>query len=211
MPDLQEGSRRQRTHLSELRTLVHNLIRRRRGSGHRCARWSLCPVVSHPQIMRILACIVAAALVAGCGTPAPVHLAEIPGEKRIAPTDPVLVAISPELASRIEKVGDLPVVTGETWRAVFIGDSSARWRFELTSSKLEQSIAGAGFTMRMTYTAEGILTNGSQRFTVSGQGSRAAGMAVPSAMRQAVELAVVDIARRCRHLIAESERTVSAH
>lgn len=150
-----------------------------------------------------------AVIVSGCATQ-PVHVAEFSGERRISPDDIIAVRLDPASASRIEGVAiggrttRDQLCTGEIWQEVFVAHDDASPVLRIDTSELRQSLAGAGFTMRHTYTAHATLTAGGKEYSITARGTRAAAMNGPSAMRQAIELAVVDAAAQCRLLLANN-------
>lgn len=96
--------------------------------------------------------------------------------------------------------------TTAEWDAVFAGTNDAKWKFKLNHAKLEQQTTGMGFAARLTYDVYGTLTDGKHTYHVTGTGSRAAGFAIPGAMRQAIELGIVNVAQHCKTLIAQTSQ-----
>jgi hypothetical protein len=158
--------------------------------------------------MKIMAIAILSTLVfSGCVSLQPISLSGITTERRIAAEDIVLIKFAGLGAAHVDTLygGKVPVATGEVWKQAFVGDEKSEWTFTITKSALERSIAGAGFTMRSTYQADGLLRGAGREFEVHAEGSRAAAMDFNGAMRQAVELAVADAAKQCRAIIAQAK------
>lgn len=145
--------------------------------------------------------------IAGCSS-APFKVAEFPGERRIADNDPVQVRISDADKIRIDPVWSygrqFQAETGPVWAQVFIGDESAP-AFHVESAELRYTIEAAGFAARYTYTLTGTFSFNGTDFPISATASRGFAMNINSAMRQAVELAIVDAAKQCRQIILLSK------
>ena len=154
----------------------------------------MSPTVFYREMLRhrqtLFLSILALAL-AGCSGP-PVSLSRIGGEKRYTSQDAVGVYIEEPIASRVESLwgpfGEerVRVVTGDVWKRLFVGFSDSRSRLLVTSTKLEESMAGGGFTIRYTYTVHATLSVDGHTVEIESNGTRAAAVAALSAMRQAV-------------------------
>lgn len=139
---------------------------------------------------------------------------DAPGESRIKPADVILVRLSPETKTRNEpaaapltgkKNENIRWDTGEIWAKIFIGGADAPAEFSIIDSDLHFNIGGLGWTMRATYDVNGLLTFNGKEYPINVSGSRAAAIAVPSAERQAVELAVVAAAKQCKAIMAQAK------
>ena len=145
------------------------------------------------------------AALSGCVSPHRVDITRMGGENRIGPGDVVNIALAPGIAWRAEPKTDMLGMrhdsmqweTGKIWARVFIGQANAPAIFELISTKIDESGEALGFTVRCTYHIEGRLKFAGQSYPINVSGSRASGMMLYSAMRQSVELGVVDAARQC--------------
>lgn len=141
--------------------------------------------------------------IAGCSS-APFKVAEFPGERRIADNDPIRVRISEADKSRIDPVlsygRQFQAETGPVWAQVFVGEE-ADPLFSVESAELRYTIEAAGFAARYTYTLAGTFSFNGTDFPISASASRGFAMNINSAMRQAVELAIVDAAKQCRQII----------
>jgi len=143
----------------------------------------------------------AAAIVSGCAAPPPAKL-DAGGERQLVASDAVRIAILPTDAQRIDdfhvpfRSDTWKVITGPVWSQAFIGNVNADPVFTIKSAELRQTIAAAGFTTRFTYTVHGEVASGEKRLAIDAEGTRAAAMAIGSAMRQAVELGVKDAAEK---------------
>jgi len=136
----------------------------------------------------------------GCASSGPIDL-NTPGEQRLSVADQVDVVLSSEDANRVEPVipGKETASTGSVWKRAFVGkEGISPASIRIVSSELRQNLAGGGFVMRYTYTVEAVLTIGDRQVHLKGEGTRAASTAMLSAMRQAVELAVVQVASQAR-------------
>lgn len=161
--------------------------------------------------MKIRVIALLAILVAGCQAGPPVRLADLPGEDRVRAADIVQISVSDAVKTRIEDeyfgksaaVGKVKYVTGDVWARVFIGTGETV--FNLTRSELRYTSEGLGFAGRYTYTVEGELIHAGQSYPINASGSRGFAMNFDSAMRQAVELGVVDAAAKCRAIIESRE------
>jgi len=158
----------------------------------------------------IIYAIVIVALVglSGCTTPRPLALSEIPGENRLSSADIVDVALSPADVSRVDPwfhpFGDksgMGVQTGTIWQRVFRGDDRSIAKLIITKAEVRESISGMGFTMRYTYIIDAHVMIGDRDYPIKAEGSRAAAMAMFSAVRQAVELGIADAARQAAALL----------
>jgi hypothetical protein len=153
--------------------------------------------------------IIAALLLGGCQS-GPIKLAEYPGERRINDADVVQIALSEHDKTRLDPyftwVGRfrLPIDSGSLWKQVFVG-TPADPHFTVKTAELRQRNEAAGFTGRWTYTIEGELLLNGRTYPVYAEGSRAAAINANSAMRQAVELGIVDAARKCATILAQTK------
>lgn len=140
---------------------------------------------------------------AGCSS-APFKVAEFGGERRIADDDPVPVRISDADKVRIDPVWSygrqFQAETGPIWAQVFIGEESDPV-FSIESAELRYTIEAAGFAARYTYSLSGTLSYNGIDYPITASASRGFAMNINSAMRQAVELAIVDAAKQCRQII----------
>lgn len=157
--------------------------------------------------MERAALIAAVALwLAGCQS-GPIRVAGFPGEQRIGATDLVLISLAEQDRNRLDPyftwVGKTrhPIDSGEIWRRVFIG-AGTHPLFTIEKAELRQSNEAAGFVGRWTYSIEGKLTVNGVSYPIHAEGSRAAAVNANSAMRQAVELGIVDAARKCAAIVA---------
>jgi hypothetical protein len=149
------------------------------------------------------------ALLAGCVSPH-TQMLDAPGEDRISPKDIVLVHLSPATRARTEgttepfgqRVELIQWQTGLVFARVFVG-AEGDAEFSITKTECKNQIAGLGFTLRTTYTVDGILRAGGKEYPIHARGSRAAAMNTPSARRQAVELASVEAGKRCKEILEQ--------
>jgi hypothetical protein len=142
-------------------------------------------------------------MLSACGTSRPLSLVDIPSEPRISKSDRVRVAISTEDRARLDPIIVLgrtnqSVETGAIWFQVFTGRTGDPL-FTIKSAKLETETLV--LAARMAYTVEGELAYRGRTYPIRARGSRTAAMAMGAASRQAVELGVVDAARRCRAIM----------
>jgi hypothetical protein len=172
-------------------------------------------ILLHPRSLWLTAIAPAIALlIAGCATgPAKPIALNAPGEKRISAEDVVDIGLSPDDEARIDPVfmagskGQPGAETGPIWASVFRSRSDHTARIEVVSAALRHSIDGLGFTARWTYTIEAVLHLGDETHTIHATGTRAAAIQTPSAMRQAVELGVLDVARQASAIVALRNRS----
>lgn len=132
------------------------------------------------------------------------------GEDQVSSSDFVSIAISESDRQRLDQFvmlgqrGRQPVETGPVWWRVFAG-TDPDVTLTVKSAELRQTIAGGGFTTRFTYTAQCELLDRGKIYSINASGTRAAAMLKMSAMRQAVELGVVDAAHQAKALIEIKE------
>jgi len=167
--------------------------------------------LSLANMLRLISLVLVCALLVACGTPAPLKL-DAPGEQRLSASDIVDVELSIADRARIDPLigafgeSKLKVETGAIWQRAFRGDERSAAKLVITKAELRQSVGGAGFTMRCTYVVEARIIFDGRDYPVRAETSRAAAMAVPSAMRQAVELGVADIAHQARAILDIRQR-----
>ena len=156
--------------------------------------------------MKALLLISCLALV-GCRS-VTVDLATMPGEDRIAREDGINCRITPDVGPRAEPLfpsnainDQIHFETGRIWERVFVGGPNAPATLELVSTKFTENIAGGGFTIRDTYDVYAYLRIGEKVWPLYATGTRASAMHAPSTRRQAVELAVVDIAHQAKAIM----------
>lgn len=161
---------------------------------------------------KLLPLFAAIALLAGCST-VTIDVTEAGGENRISSADAVPIAIDrgsvaqpfPFLSGarrRLEKgaVWD----TSKVWPRVFTGRVGRDPVFRVDFARMVATLDGGGFTNRYTFEVDGTLLHDGRVHIVHASGSRAAAMQTGSAARQAVELAVVNAAKRCREIIEQA-------
>lgn len=160
--------------------------------------------------MRIQAALALCLLLTSCAT-GPMGIPE-GSDPRLTAADAVKVSLSQADKDRVDRYVmafgteyRYGVATGPVWRKGFIGKDGDPV-FKIESAELRQTLAGAGFTSRYTYTVTGELAYHGRAFPITATGSRAAAMAMTSAMRQAVELAVVDAANQSRRILDSNDR-----
>lgn len=131
------------------------------------------------------------------------------GEQRLQNVDAVDVFLSPRDAQRVERVKMASLAksyaeTGSVWRRAFRGMGQSKASIAIGETEMRGSPASMGFAIRFTYTASATLTVNGREYALYGTGSRAAAMNHESAMRQAAELAVADIAKQAKHIITQT-------
>jgi hypothetical protein len=129
------------------------------------------------------------------------------GERQITERDSVKIAIAQYDKQRIDPYltaffghSPQPVETGPIWSRGFVGGAGDP-QLTIKSAELRQSIAAAGFTTRWTYVAECELSYNGTLHQIHAEGTRAAAMAYMSAMRQAVELGVLDATKKVKNIL----------
>jgi hypothetical protein len=143
----------------------------------------------------------------GCAAPMTLRLDDS-GEQRLTDADSVNVALAFGDAERIDRIGSTSTsaLTGPIWKRAFCGKTdSALGSLTVRNATLKQSLSGAGFTIRYTYTVEAVLRVGTNDVVLKATGSRAAAMAAGSAMRQAVELAVLEVAKQTKLVLTGAQ------
>lgn len=166
------------------------------------------------KMLRLLGCAVTVLFFAGCAT-YPQHLTvEGPGENRVGPRDTTTrIYLLPPGDTREESMAGpfsstknkrVLLATGAVWHRVFAGDKDSPATLEIESSDLVNSISGAGFAARYTYEARAVLRFNGKDYHLSGTGSRAAAVATQSALRQSVELALVEISQKAQAILDAS-------
>lgn len=146
-------------------------------------------------------------LLSGCAT-GPMKISA-GGEQRLTSDDAVKVSLSEADRHRVDRYimalgseSKYGVETGPVWQRGFTGKEGDP-AFRITSAELRQTLAGGGFTSRYTYTVTGELSYHGHVSPITASGSRAAAMAMTSAIRQAVELAVVDAASQSKRILGD--------
>jgi len=156
--------------------------------------------------MRAVLLFLMALLTAGCAS-GPMILPES-REPRLTTDDAVAVALSDQDKLRVDRYvmafGEYRygVETGPIWAKAFVGapgDST----FKVVSAELRETIAAGGFALRYTYTVVGELSYDGTTVPITATGTRAAAMATMSAMRQAVELGIVDAAAKAKAALSK--------
>jgi hypothetical protein len=143
-------------------------------------------------------------LLGACASPMTIRLND-DGERRLTDADSIDVALDPGDEGRVERIGrtSTSAFTGPVWKKAFAGNTeTSTASLHVLSSTLKESLAGAGFTVRYRYKAEALLRIGSRQIELRGEGTRAASAEARSALRQAVELCILDIARQARLALA---------
>lgn len=147
-----------------------------------------------------------------CASHRTIELESISTEQRLHASDAVFVHISPSEYSRVDQHKDAlftqPVETGSIWHRAFIGSDDAPL-FVINSAIIKTNYEGAGFVARFTYVIDGELVVSDVRYPVHAEGSRAAGLMMGQAMKQAVELGIKEAADQCKLLtshIPQQER-----
>lgn len=147
-----------------------------------------------------------ALFVASCSTPVTVSL-DSDGEDRLH-GETVNIALTPGVAERAESIFDgsgeatqVSGLTGPVWKKVFVGSADAPATLSLVKTKLAMSVAGGGFTFRFDYEVAAELQVGDKKYPLRAHGTRAAGRMFESARRQAVEMAILDMARQAKQIM----------
>ncbi len=126
-------------------------------------------------------------------------------ESRISGGDLVNIALSADIPGRRETSENIMggtfeknrYETGKVWERVFIGRAGvAPARLEIMSTKMDETMGAAGFTVHMTYDVEARLFVGGESYPIRAHGARTSGGKFEGARQEAVELAVVDAARQ---------------
>lgn len=152
------------------------------------------------------------ALLVGCGTTD--KPAQLRGDRLTETVDIRLLPATPQRIDDIllfERDGVTPktirggatsIDSGPVWNSVFIGSEQSDITFTINSAVLEAYYCGYGCGFRYTYKVTGDLACNSKIFPVSTEGSQHAAWAMNNALHEAVELAVLGVAKRSM-LIAE--------
>lgn len=131
-------------------------------------------------------------------------VAESGGEYRIAPSDAINVTPLPKSDS---DAGAITYKNPQIWSRVFIGQDNALGTFTLKHSQITMRTAALGFAIRYGYEIDRILHYKDADYPISAGGNRAAGVALASAVRQAVEFGVIDAGRACKAIIRAVDQT----
>lgn len=141
-----------------------------------------------------------------CST-APIQLTNVGGEERIQAADIVDIAIDPREFTRVDTYFNMfnspvrnGIETGPYWQRVFRGDGRNGVLFSITRASMRSTIEAAGFVARFTYSIDGQINLDGMQYPIHAEGTRAAGMMMLSAMRQAVELGVLHAAQQATAL-----------
>ena len=149
--------------------------------------------------------LIAALMLTGCETVSSKSI-QLPGEDAITATDAIDASLATGADKRSEpligNVAGKPVqyATGAIWARVFVGEGLSGASLDLLSTRLSERIAPDG-SHRITYDVVARLTVDSKKYPLHATASRATRAGDASAMRQAVEAAVVDVARQAKVII----------
>lgn len=147
--------------------------------------------------------------ISGCGTPGPLVIDDIKGtEARLTGADAVDIALAVADRDRVDRYVKAAfgehkygAATGVFWRRAFTGGAGAPL-LSVKSATLTEAVGGGGFNIRYTYTAKCELSYMGRTYPIEAEGTRGAAMYIMSAMRQAVELGVVDAAKKAKAIVS---------
>lgn len=95
-----------------------------------------------------------------------------------------------------------PIAREDGVRArIFAGDPQRSPVFKITSTSLRAETTGGGFVFRFRYIAEGTLSANGRNHVVHGEGTRAAYAYNERALHEAVQLGIVDAARKVKAIL----------
>ncbi len=148
-------------------------------------------------------------LLLACATGgAPLPTSVFGGKQRWTETDLVNVALSEADRNRAEPwyglLGKGPrlLLTGSDWRQVFVGDPTKSPTFTIDSTRLDSEAADAGLKTRAHYKIQGTLHFNGKDYAVSAEGTRTLAINTTAAFHEAVQLGIVDAARKVKAIVA---------
>jgi len=148
-----------------------------------------------------LVALIVSLLSAGCETPSS-KPSSMPGEDGITAADVMDAGLPPDSEKRQEPIyrksapSDVKYATGTIWARVFVGQGLSSATLELLSTRLTEKVAADG-TRSVTYDVLARLMVDSKPHPLHASGTRTA-TGSGSAIRQAVEAAVVDVAQQAK-------------
>lgn len=152
--------------------------------------------------------LIALLMLAGCETVSS-QSNQLPGEDGITAAD----AIDANLAPTAEKRSEIlfgsssdkrtQYATGAVWARVFVGQGLSGASLDLLSTRLSQKVAADG-SRRVTYDVVARLTVDTKSYPLHATASRPWTPNDASAMRQAVEAVVIDVANQAKVIIKKT-------
>ena len=156
-------------------------------------------MIRFPTMVCGLACV-AALLFAGCMSNVPMDISHS-GRDSILPPGLELknVRITTKLATREDVLAQMGstfnVQSGKVYRVVFTGEETAPATLDLVSSSIGQSMGL--LTASVTYNVTATLKYGDKTQVLTATGTSSTAWTIDRAARNAVEQAVIDLAKQC--------------
>lgn len=110
--------------------------------------------------------------------------------------DDILLFESDGVTPKTIRTGATTIDSGPVWNAVFIGSDESDATFTINSAVLEAYYCGYSCGFRYTYKVSGDLSCHHKAFPIRSDGSQHAAWAMNNALHEAVEQAVMGVAKR---------------